>query len=270
MKLSAIMPAECIEAGACLPDKDTALKTAARLAARHPALKELGEGTIFAALKERETLASTGIGHGIAIPHFRLKSVTDFLLGIVTVPKGVPFDSLDGEPVKLIVFIVGPTNHSNEHIRILSTISQTLSTPGAVDAILEAGTAEEVRRRFLRYVGDELEAPAQVGQSVFQIFIQNEDLFHSIVQVFAAMGASSGVVVETQNISTFLRRMPLFASFWESDAQRFSRAIIGVVDKRLTNETIRRIEQIAGKLEKRKDILLMVQDSSYCAGALAL
>jgi len=270
MKLSAMLRPECVEVGARLTDKEDALRAVARLAVRCPALAEVGEQTLYGALREREAVASTGVGHGIAIPHCRLEPVKEFVLGLLTVPQGVPFDSMDGKPVNLVVFIVGPTTQTDEHIRILSTVSQALCAPGAVEAVLRAPTAEEVRRQFLQRVGEEPEPVARVGQCVFLLVVQNEDLFDSVVQVFAALGASSAVVMEAENISSSLRRMPLFASFWERDQRRFSRVVIGVVDKRLANEAIRRIEQVTGNLDRRRDILLLVQEAFYSAGGLQL
>ena len=102
------------------------------------------------------------------------------------------------------------------------------------------------------------------------MFVQNEDLFRSILQVFASMESSSVVVSETENTRRFLSKMPLFAGFWSDDAQPFSRLIVGLVEKRRTNELIRRIETVTGELDDRTDVLLTVQETAYSAGALAM
>ena len=270
MRMSEMLRAECIAAKAVLPDKPSALQEVARLAARSANLQGVRTEAVLEALQEREAVNSTGIGGGVAIPHCRLESVTDFVVGMLTVPDGVPFDAVDGEPVKLIVFIVAPATESNEHVRILSAISQTLSAPGAIDEILAASTPEEARAGFLRHVRQEGDERPSVGRCVMQVFVQDEDLFRDILQVLASVGASSVVIAETENAGAYLKKMPIFAGFWNDSVHRFSRLIVAVVEKRMSNETIRRIEQIAVGLDERDDVLLTVQETSYSAGSLTM
>src|SRR5437016_11312180 len=83
------------------------------------------EDTIKAILK-RELLGSTGIGRGVAIPHTKHPSV-DRLVGTVAVSRGgVPFDSLDGEPVHLFVMLISPQDRPGDHLRALENVSRSL------------------------------------------------------------------------------------------------------------------------------------------------
>ena len=66
----------------------------------------------------------------------------------------------------------------------------------------------------------------------------------------------------------FLYRMTLFVGFWTDSHLGFNRIIAAVIDKSLTNETLRAIESIAGNLEQRNDIMVIVQDIFYTAGSL--
>ena len=269
MRISDVLHTECIAVRAGLSDKEGALREVARLAARSAALQGVDTKDVLDALREREAVNSTGIGDGVAIPHCRLESVADFAVGIITVPEGVPFDAIDGESVKLIVSIVAPATESNEHVRILSAISQTLSSPGAMDEILAAATPVEARASFLRHVPEVDERPS-VGRCVMQVFVQDEDLFRDILQVFASVGSSSVVISETEAAGAYLKKMPIFAAFWNDSVRRFGRLIVAVVEKRMSNETIRRIEHVTGKLDERDDILLTVQETSYAAGSLTM
>ena len=61
----------------------------------------------------------------------------------------------------------------------------------------------------------------------------------------------------------------LFAGLWADNPKRFSQLIVALVHKRTANETVRRIERITGPLKDRSDVLLIVQDVFYCAGAIA-
>ena len=76
-------------------------------------------------------------------------------------------------------------------------------------------------------------------------------------------------MMEGENAGTYLAKMPLFAGFWQDRPRGFCRVIVAVVDKRLTNEMIRRIESVTGSLGKRDDILVTVQDLAFTAGAVS-
>ncbi len=99
---------ESIAPNADVNDKSAVLHEVVRLAKKNPILSEVGEDTLFEGLKKREELGSTGFGGGIAIPHCRLESISDFVMGIMTVPDGVDFDAMDGNPVRLVVFVIAP------------------------------------------------------------------------------------------------------------------------------------------------------------------
>jgi hypothetical protein len=75
-------------------------------------------------------------------------------------------------------------------------------------------------------------------------------------------------VLNSENTGVYLSRIPLFADVWRDNPERFSRLIVATVNKRITNETIRRIERIAGPLKDRDDLLVIVQDLYFCGGRL--
>ncbi len=268
MNLFTALSAECIAAGVSLPDKPSALRQITKLAKASSILESVSEAEILAGLEHRESLGSTGFGGGIAIPHCRLENVPDFVVGLVSIPNGVDFDAMDGEKVRFIVFIIGPERESKEHIRLLSGISQTLSIPGVVDELTAAPTSEALRESFLRHVQDELEAVGENGRNLFHVIVQDEDLFHKILQVFGSIESTRAVILNAENTGVYLSKIPLFADIWSDNPKRFSQLIVALVSKRITNETIRRIERITGPLKARSDVMITVQDVFYCAGAI--
>jgi len=267
MNLYDVVRPECVVTGAQMADKSEALRRVAETARQSPVLKGMEEATLVEGLEKREALGSTGFGEGIAIPHCRLEEVSDFVVGILTVPDGVDFDALDGAPVRLIVFIVAPERETNEHVQLLAGISQVLSQPGAVAEILAEKAAEGARESFLRRARDEVARDYQ-NRSLFHVFVQEEDDFHEILQVFAGIGSDAAVVAEVQNMQRYLAKMPLFAGFWRDESRATSRIIMAIVDKKLTNETLRRIEQVTGKLNDRTGVLVTIQDIYFSAGML--
>lgn len=269
MKLHHAIKKECVVTGVKLDNKDDALAKIAQTATRSRGLGKIPEKDIEQALRSREALGSTGFGNGIAIPHCRLETAKEFVVGILSVPEGVDFDSSDEEKVHLIVFIVGPESDSNEHIALLSEISHTLLLPGAYTEMLSARDPEVLLESFLRHTQDEVDTQDHTSKNLFHVFIQEEKTFRSILQILAAVDPACISVVEAKNAVEYLGKLPLFAGFWNDRQLDTCRTITALVEKKYTNEIIRRIEQVAGKLDKSDKVVLAVQDIFYAAGNLS-
>jgi mannitol/fructose-specific phosphotransferase system IIA component (Ntr-type) len=99
---------------------------------------------IVKAILKRELLGSTGIGRGVAIPHTKHTSV-DRLVGTVAVSRnGVPFESLDGEPVHVFVLLISPQDRPGDHLRALENVSRSLRDDGFVRSLRQATTREAI------------------------------------------------------------------------------------------------------------------------------
>jgi nitrogen PTS system EIIA component len=99
---------------------------------------------IVKAILKRELLGSTGIGRGVAIPHTKHNSV-DRLIGTVAVShSGVPFDSLDGEPVYVFVLLISPQDRPGDHLRALENVSRSLRDDGFVRSLRQATTRDAI------------------------------------------------------------------------------------------------------------------------------
>lgn len=98
---------------------------------------------VVRAVEERESVLSTGIGFGVAIPHARTSGVRE--LGIVSGVSAapVPYDSIDGEPVRLFFLIVGPEASAGLHVKILSRIARLVRRDGVRRHLVEARTPNE-------------------------------------------------------------------------------------------------------------------------------
>jgi PTS system fructose-specific IIA component/PTS system nitrogen regulatory IIA component len=93
---------------------------------------------IVRAILKREQIASTGIGRGVAIPHAKHNSA-ERLVGTVALSKGgVPFDSVDGEPVFIFVLLISPQDRPGDHLRALENISRSLRDDGFVRKLRQA------------------------------------------------------------------------------------------------------------------------------------
>jgi PTS system nitrogen regulatory IIA component len=268
MNVLEVVRPECAAVGLAPASKQEALRAVARLAKASPLLSGITEDEILGALADREAIGTTGFGKGIAIPHCRLEGVEEFVVGVASVPDGVAFDALDGGSVRLIVFIVGPDRDSNEHIRILSAVSRVLSDAAAVEEMARVQAGEALAESFLRHLRGEPLPEEEPGRRLFQVFVQDEGLFKEILEIFGGTEPRFTVVLEAQNASAYLWKVPLFAGLWADNPRSFSRVIVSLVRKPMTNEMVRRIEQVAGPLDESEQVLVTVHDVFYSGGSL--
>lgn len=106
--------------------------------------EELTPRDVLNCLVAREKLGSTGLGHGVAIPHGRMPQVESALGAALTLRSGVDFDAPDSEPVDLIVALIVPEESTDEHLHILANLAQAFSDLESVRAVREAATPEEL------------------------------------------------------------------------------------------------------------------------------
>lgn len=99
---------------------------------------------VVRAILKRELLGSTGIGRGVAIPHTKHASVERLTGTVALSPRGVAFDSLDGEPVHVFVLLISPQDRPGDHLRALENVSRSLRDDGFVRALRQAHTREDV------------------------------------------------------------------------------------------------------------------------------
>jgi len=122
--------------------KDEALRRLASVVATAPEVTD-GERLLHA-IHEREQIMSTGIGLGIAIPHAKIPSVREFVVGFAKVDQGIDFNSLDGKPVHFIVMIAGPDNQQERYLQLLARITLKLKDAAVRRRLAEATTVDEI------------------------------------------------------------------------------------------------------------------------------
>jgi|Deesub1362B_J571_1020462.scaffolds.fasta_scaffold04037_3 PTS system nitrogen regulatory IIA component len=95
-------------------------------------------------LKRRERLGSTGIGHGIAIPHGRTLSTPSLLVAFGKSPRGIEYDSIDKKPVHMVFMIVAPPQEeSNVYLPFLGKLVEVLQVKHVRDQLMQVTTFQE-------------------------------------------------------------------------------------------------------------------------------
>lgn len=92
----------------------------------------------------REEMISTGVKTGYAFPHVFSPQVEELKLTIGVIKEGTDYESLDGNPVELILMLIGPVSHQDTHLRTLARLSRVATEPGMRESLLEAESAEAI------------------------------------------------------------------------------------------------------------------------------
>jgi PTS system nitrogen regulatory IIA component len=103
------------------------------------------------ALLKRESIMSTGIGGGVAIPHVKLSSVEEFFITICAHKKGVDWGSLDNKPAHLIFLIAGPENRQEQYLRILAKLTLVIKNQEKRSRLVGHNTKYEMFKEFDGY-----------------------------------------------------------------------------------------------------------------------
>ncbi|MDO8298665.1 PTS sugar transporter subunit IIA [Lacisediminimonas sp.] len=90
----------------------------------------IARSTVSDNLFARERLGSTGLGHSVAVPHGRIKGLKAPLAAFVRLAEPIPFESPDGQPVRLLVFLLIPDHVTQQHLEILSEVAEMFSDDG--------------------------------------------------------------------------------------------------------------------------------------------
>lgn len=270
MKLSELLRTECVRVGSTADDKAMALCDIAALAAKSPICRNVGEEEILEALQDRETFGATAFGNGVAMPHCRLRGIGDFVVGLLTVPNGVDFESPDGEKIKLLVFIIAPPEKSNTHIHLLSALSQLLQSADTVKQMIAADNVNELIDTFVQAAGEEIQTIQPIQHNLVHIFVQDEQVFEHILEAVSGLESVSLSILSAVNARSRLTQLPLYADCAANGAPTDCKVIVVVIERRLGNEIIRRIEGVTGSLFECAGVMVTVQELAYLAGSLEM
>lgn len=127
-------------------DRDTVLDSAARLLADgHPPAAL----ALRTRLGERERLASTAIGHGVAIPHARTDLVETSRAAFLRLNAPVDFAAADGQPIDLVLAMAIPEHHIQQHLQLLAELAERFADAGFRERLRSAPDRAELADRLL-------------------------------------------------------------------------------------------------------------------------
>jgi nitrogen PTS system EIIA component len=146
--LSALLPTEHILLDVALDNKNALFEYIASLC---KTLHGLDPVTVKNCLLEREKLASTGIGLGVAIPHGRPKKAKKPLVFLIRLAKGIEFESIDKQPVTLVMCFVIPENANQLHLDLLANTADLISNKKLRNLLETEKSPDTIRQHILQW-----------------------------------------------------------------------------------------------------------------------
>ncbi len=146
MKISDILTEDFVIVGLDVSSKEDAINALVDLIAKSD--KVINVNKVREAVFEREKIMTTGVGKGFAVPHGKTDAVTDIVAAFAITKKPIDYDSLDGEPVRLIFLLVGRDSMVGPHIKLLSRISKLMNDNKFRERLIDAKDAKEVVELF--------------------------------------------------------------------------------------------------------------------------
>ncbi len=142
LSISGLLAPERIRVGLDVETREDAIDAVVNLLGGWPEVNDLEQlrEDVFA----RERVMSTGVGRGLALPHARTTAASNTLLAFAVTKKPVDFGALDGDPVRLILLLVGPEKERVMHVRLLGRISRMMNEADFRSRLLDAESEEEV------------------------------------------------------------------------------------------------------------------------------
>ena len=114
----------------------------------------LSQNQIFDSLLSRERLGSTGMGHGVAIPHGRLKQSNTTLAAFIKLQQGVDFDASDNQPVDLLFALLVPEEATEEHLQLLAQLARMFSDEELVKQLRASPDAHSLYATIQEWQGN--------------------------------------------------------------------------------------------------------------------
>lgn len=142
MKISELLNASLVKIGLESEEKSELFEEMVQVLVSAGEIKNNKEAVQV--LEEREAKMSTGIAPGLGLPHGKLPGAKKSIIGIGISKKGIEYDSLDGEPVYVVIVLFAQPDNPGQHIEILAEISRLFSIDGFMEKMKSAENGEQV------------------------------------------------------------------------------------------------------------------------------
>ena len=211
MRIRELLKKEGIALGVKVDSKDAAIDYLIDLHAKSGNITDKAE--FKKGILAREESGSTGVGEGIAIPHSKNAAVKQPGLAAMTVPDGVDYDSLDGQPANLFFMIAAPEKGADVHLEVLSRLSMLLMDENFRAELLAAKNADQFldicskyeMEKFADELGEATEdkkenAPEKTGYRVLAVTACPTGIAHTFMaaEALEKKGNEMGITIKVE------------------------------------------------------------------------
>lgn len=146
MKLTQYIRPDCFIPALQERTREEALRALVRVVAEKGFIKD--DRDVFARLMERESIQSTAVGNGIAIPHCFIDEVPDLIIAVARSPGGLDFDSFDGKPTHVVFLLMGNRQEHSLHLKALARIARLIRSTAFIEKIVSSQSVQDMVRAF--------------------------------------------------------------------------------------------------------------------------
>ena len=144
MQLSELIQEDVIKVGLTARDKWEAIEELVDVLVAAHEIRLADRAEVVQAVQARERSFSTGLKYGLAVPHGAVDCVEEIVAALGTCPRGIPFESADGAPARLVILLVLPRRTFQHHVRTLAAVSRLATAPELRERVLAAASPEEL------------------------------------------------------------------------------------------------------------------------------
>jgi mannitol/fructose-specific phosphotransferase system IIA component (Ntr-type) len=141
MRLSELINERAVRLSLESRDKESCIKELVQLLEAAHGVNTKGE--ILSKVLQRESMMSTGIGNGVAIPHGKTRLLDHLVAACGVAPTGIDFESMDGEPATLFILLVSPESLRGPHVKALANVSRLLKEESVRAALRQSPTPSD-------------------------------------------------------------------------------------------------------------------------------
>jgi mannitol/fructose-specific phosphotransferase system IIA component (Ntr-type) len=144
LQLSELIQEEVIKVGLSARDKWEAIEELVDVLVAAHEIRLADRPEVIEAVGIRERSFSTGLKYGLAVPHGSVECVGEIVAALGTSTEGIPFESADGKPARLVILLVLPKGKFQHHVRTLAGVSRLATRPELREKVLSASTSNEL------------------------------------------------------------------------------------------------------------------------------
>ena len=274
MNLSPYVDPKCFDPKLKARSKQEVLRHLAHLATQHPAC-DLAAESIYQYLLDREDQGSTGFGKGIAIPHARIPGLEQFIIGAAVAPWGVNFDALDKKRVQVFLFILGPPEQVQLHLKILATLSRALVHTGLKRELMGSRSSLIMAESLLRNTTDttrENQPRENRSHKLMLINVYLPEYLQPILELLVENDIEGATILESDGMGRYISDVPLFASFigFMTERRTISKTIMTLIPEDKALAILKQIEEVTGDLSTHEGAMVMMLDLALWKGSMKM